>query len=339
VLSAGPDARGGFQGPGARAAVLLPAAALAGVCAAPGPGAHEAAGESVTPVARCASTARADVAAVRVERGLAYAVPAGDTLRLDLARPAGPGPHPVVVLLHGGGWEGGDRSAMESEMRLLAGRGFAAAAVSYRLTRAPRHVFPAAVADVRCAVRWLRANAPALGLDPARVGALGFSAGAHLASMLGVGAAGTAGAPPDVATAAGCLAAPGGSAAVQAVVSVAGPQDLRVNGPYTQEQARLVTNFLGVFPGDAPAAAALASPIAHVGPRAAPFLLVHGTADGLVPVAHARRMRDALRTAAVPATLVELRGAGHSFPPLDTGNRPGVGCTIFAFFERWLRPR
>jgi acetyl esterase/lipase len=200
-------------------------------------------------------------------------------------------------------------------------------------------VFPAAVADVRCAVRWLRANAPALGLDPARVGALGFSAGAHLASMLGVGADGTGGPPPDESAAAGCLAPPGGSAAVQAVVSVAGPQDLRVNGPYTQEQARLVTNFLGAFPGDAPAVAALASPVAHVGPRAAPFLLVHGTADGLVPVAHARRMRDALRAAAVPATLVELRGAGHSFPPLDSADRPGVGCTIFAFLDRWLRPR
>jgi dipeptidyl aminopeptidase/acylaminoacyl peptidase len=125
---------------------------------------------------------------------------------------------------------------------------------------------------------------------------------------------------------------------VQAVVSVAGPQDLRVDGPYTQEQARLVTNFLGAFPGDAPEVAARASPIAHVGPRAAPFLLVHGTGDALVPVAHARRMRDALRAAGAPATLVELRGVGHGFPALDDADRPVVGCTVFAFFDRWLRP-
>jgi acetyl esterase/lipase len=245
----------------------------------------------------------------------------------------------VVVLLHGGGWEGGHRSAMEDEMRLLARRGFAAATVSYRLTRAPRDVVPAAVADVRCAVRWLRTHAPALGLDAAHVGVLGFSAGAHLASMLGVGAAGAAAGPPDAVGSAACRAGPATSAAVQAVVSVAGPQDLRVNGPYTQEQARLVTNFLGAFPGDAPAVAALASPIAHVGPQAAPFLLVHGTADGLVPVAHARRMRDALRSAGVAVTLVELRGGGHSFPALDAPDRPEVGCTILAFLDRWLSPR
>ena len=309
-----------------------PAAGAAG----PGEAGSPAAGESVTPAARCAPPSRADAAAVRVAFDLPYAAPGGDTLRLDLARPAGPGPHPAVVLLHGGGWEGGDRRAMHDAMRLLAARGYAAAAVGYRLTAAPRDVFPAAVHDVRCAVRWLRAHARAHDLDPARVGALGFSAGGHLASMLGVGAGGD-----DAAaclTAPGAPGAPGASGAVQAVVSVAGPQDLRVDGPYTQEQARLVTNFLGAFPGDAPEVAARASPIAHVGPHAAPFLLVHGTGDALVPVAHARRMRDALRAAGAPATLVELRGVGHGFPALDDADRPVVGCTVFAFFDRWLRP-
>jgi acetyl esterase/lipase len=281
---------------------------------------------------------------VRTEIGVPYAAVGGDTLRLDLARPLGPGPHPVVVLLHGGGWEGGDRSAMHAEMRLLARRGYAAAAVGYRLTRAPRNVFPAAVEDARCAVRWLRVHASRLALDPERVGALGFSAGAYLASMLGVAPAAALDASAARPEAAGvsrpaCLAAGELPAAVQAVVSVAGPQDLRVNGPYTREQARLVTNFLGVFPGDAPALAAAASPITHVAPRAAPFLLVHGSRDDLVPVDHARRMRDALRGAGVPATLLELRGAGHSFPALDARDEPAVGCTTFAFFDRWLRGR
>jgi acetyl esterase/lipase len=323
------------------AAAALAALAGAGGCAGAAPEPHAgpgAAGEAVARVARCARPSAADAAAVRVERDVAFAAPGGDTLRLDLARPAGAGPHPVVVLLHGGGWEGGHRSAMDDEMRLLAARGYAAATASYRLTRAPRDVFPAAVDDARCAVRWLQANAAALGLDPARVGALGFSAGAHLASMLGVGApGGDAAAAPNAGG--GCLAAGGAGPAVRAVVSVAGPQDLRVNGPYTQEQARLVTNFLGAFPGDAPALAERASPIAHVGPRAAPFLLVHGTQDGLVPVAHARRMRDALRGAGVPATALELGGVGHSFPPLDDPGRPEVGCTIFAFLDRWLAAR
>jgi dipeptidyl aminopeptidase/acylaminoacyl peptidase len=64
---------------------------------------------------------------------------------------------------------------------------------------------------------------------------------------------------------------------------------------------------------------------------------VHGTDDGLVPVAHARRMRQALQAAGVPATLLELRGLGHSFPALDARDRPEVGCTILAFLARWLR--
>jgi acetyl esterase/lipase len=233
-----------------------------------------------------------------------------------------------VVLAHGGGWEGGHRRDMQDDMLELAARGYVAATVSYRLTRGARNRFPAAVQDVRCAVRWLRARSDSLGIDPANVGALGFSAGAHLVSMLGV-------APADPTLDGGCDAR--GDASVQAVVSVAGPQDLRVNGAYTQEQARLVTNFLGVFPGDDPALAERASPIAHVGAGDAPFLLVHGADDPLVPVAHARRMAAALRTAGVPATLLEQPGVRHSYAGLAARARPTVACTAIAFFDRWLK--
>jgi acetyl esterase/lipase len=312
-----------------------------GAGAPPDPVSARGAGEAVAVVGRCAPPDRTASAAVQTQLGLPYASADGDTLRLDIARPAGRGPHPVVLLLHGGGWEGGDRGAMRAEARLLAARGYAAVSVSYRLTRAPHNVFPAAVQDVRCAVRWLRTRATSLDLDGGRIGALGFSAGAHLASMLGAAAE----VPALDRGAAACLAATDApdasdaSPAVQAVVSVAGPQDLRVRGPYTPEQARLVTNFLGAFPGDAPGLAELASPIAHVGAQAAPFLLVHGTRDELVPVEHARRMRDALRGAGVPATVLELRGAGHEFPALDAPDRPEVGCTTLAFLERWLRGR
>jgi acetyl esterase/lipase len=297
---------------------------------------------TIEAVAPCDSTIPGRAAATRSRLDVPFAVELRDTLRLDLELPAGIGPHPLVVLLHGGGWEGGHRSAMHGEMRVLASHGYAAATVSYRLTRGSRHVFPAAVQDVRCAVRWLRARADSLGVDAERVGALGFSAGAHLASMLGVAAAvpGLDGGSPSAAAADWtCLAARDESPGVQAVVSAAGPQDLRVNGPYTAEQARLVTKFLGAFPGDAPDRAALASPIAHVGPHAAPFLLVHGTRDDLVPIAHARRMRDALQAAGVPATVLEERGLGHAFPALDAIDRPRVGCTTLAFLDRWLRRR
>jgi acetyl esterase/lipase len=323
--------------------LLAIGAALVGCTGTAPSGTSGTALESVQRTSRCDLAAREATSPIRVQPGLAYAAVDGDTLRMDLALPSGAGPHPLVMLLHGGGWEGGDRSAMTGEMRLLAARGYAAATVSYRLTRGSRDVFPAAVLDVRCAVRWLRTRAPSLPIDGARIGVVGFSAGAHLASMLGVGV-GDAVLDPVAARArrGRCLlpeGVPAGDATVQAVVSVAGPQDLRVDGPYTPEQARLVTNFLGVFPGDAPAVAAAASPIAHVRPGAAPFLLVHGTRDELVPIAHARRMRDALHAANVPATLVEVGGMGHAFPALDARDAPVAGCTTAAFLDRWLRAR
>lgn len=310
-----------------RSIVRAAAALLAAGCTAtpedpePGP-------EAVEIAATCAPT----YGAYAEQFGVPFAVRDGDTLRLDLARPATAGPHPVVLLLHGGGWVSGDRSSMHGEMRLLASQGYAAAAVQYRLTQAPTNVFPAAVHDVRCATRFLRTRAGELALDPARVGVVGYSAGAHLASMLGVGASG--GPEED-----GCLADAGADAAVQGVVALAGPQDLRVNGPYTDEQAQLVTNFLGVFPGDAPAVAEAASPIAHVSGHSAPFLLVHGDQDGLVPVEHARRMRSALHAADVPATLLELAGVGHGLPGLDATGSRTVGCTGLAFLDRWVRGR
>ena len=217
---------------------------------------------------------------------------------------------------------------MHDEMLAFARHGYAAATVQYRLTRAPDAVFPAAVADVRCAVRVLRSRAASYNADPDRIAAAGFSAGAHLASMLGAAA--------DVQGLDESCPASGPAPAVRAVISVAGPQDLRVNGPYTQEQARLVTNFLGVFPGDDPARAALASPIVHAGPGDPPFLFIHGTSDGLVPPNHPRRMAEALRQAGTPATVIELRGRGHSWPGLLSSGEARVRCTTADFLERWL---
>src|SRR5262249_59047966 len=95
----------------------------------------------------------------------------------------GDGPVPVVVGLHGGGWRMGKRQDLAKLTELLAAQGFAAARVSYRL--APQHQFPAQIEDCKAAVRWLRANAKKYKLNPDRVGAVGFSAGAHLACLLG----------------------------------------------------------------------------------------------------------------------------------------------------------
>jgi PelA/Pel-15E family pectate lyase len=103
--------------------------------------------------------------------------------QLDLYLPAGPGPHPVVLIVHAGGWDSGSRQMERPFARQLAARGFATAPVSYRLGKSGR--FPAALHDLKAAVRWLRAHATEHNLDPTRIAVIGISAGGHLAALLG----------------------------------------------------------------------------------------------------------------------------------------------------------
>ena len=308
-------------------------AAVLAACSTPvsegGVGVASGTNESVTPKASCAAESVA-ASSVRSARGVTYVVRDGKPLRFDVAWSEAGAPAPLVLLLHGGSWSGGSPASLDDEMFALARRGYTAATIEYRLTQAPRNVFPAAAADVRCALRMLRRRAGEYHIAPERVAAMGYSAGGHLASLLGTGAA------LRELDAVGC---DGGDAdvRVQAVVSYAGPQDLRVNGPYTQEQADIVTNFLGVFPGDDPAIATLASPIAHVRAGAPPFLLVHGTDDELVPVSHPRRMVTTLRQAGTPASLIELKDIGHGFVGFVASRDATVRCTVDGFLQRWLR--
>ncbi len=291
--------------------------------------AYDGALESVAHTDRC--DAPPDMSAsVQLARDVPYPQPDGRTLRMDVAWSTGGGPAPLILLLHGGGWSGGSRASMHGEMHALAALGYTAAAVEYRLSQAGQNLFPAAAQDVRCALRTLRTRAADYNIAPTRAAIMGYSAGGHLASLLAVGAH----VPEFDHPSCGSVE---DDDRVQAVVSYAGPQDLRVNGPYTAEQAELVTNFLGAFPGDAPALATLASPIAHVRAGAPPFLLVQGVDDPLVPASHARRMRDALRQAGTPASLIELRGVGHGYVGMAASRTDSVRCTVTAFLGRWLR--
>ncbi len=217
---------------------------------------------------------------------------------LDVYLPAGappPGGWPAVLSIHGGGWRSGDRGAMQLGAERLARAGYVVVNINYRLV--PAGTYPAAVQDALCALAFTRARAAAWGLDPARIATFGYSAGGHLASMLGVAAS----APthqPD------CAAGPTGPPA--AVISGAGPQDLRL---YPEVAA--VVEFVGGSKAAVPERWDAASPVTHVAAGAPPFLFVHGEEDWLVDLEHARAMQAALDAVGTPSELLTLPAGGH----------------------------
>ena len=245
-----------------------------------------------------------------VERDLVYGKGADTDLKLDLAMPkAGDGPFPAVVFLHGEGWRAGNRQQMNHFIEGMAGLGYVAITVEYRLVPAAR--FPAQVEDCKAAVRWLRANARKYRVDPDRIGVVGFSAGGHLAAMLGVtgkedGLEGIGGNP-------------GQSSRVQAVVTFFGPTDFSTRDWSKDLENEVIVPFLGGSLADKSDVYKRASPINYVTRDAPPFLIFHGTDDKLVPIDQARRLAAKLKSLDVPTQLVELPGEGHGFT--DAGNQ------------------
>lgn len=279
------------------------------------------AGLTLKVVKTCKLPAQPKLGAINFAANVAYATMDGQVQRLDISWPKGTGPFPLVVMVHGGGWTSGSKTAFLLETRRLAGAGYAAATVSYRLAKAPKNIFPAAVQDVRCAVRWLRDNSASYSIDPKRVAAVGTSAGGHLVAMLGT-ASDKAGLDSKDCDAA---AQP---VSVSGVASFYGVHDMRGG------TSSLLTNFLGAAPKKVPLKAALASPLVHVDASDPPMLLVHGTADKIVPVTQSRAMKAALDKAGVPALSLELNGAGHAFGVLSglPAHRQH-GCTLMGFLK------
>ena len=260
------------------------------------------------------------VAAVplRVEKNVTYATVNGTTLQFDLAVPKEGGPFPAVVCMHGGGWRGGDRRELSSPTRgkdgkpgpsiieAIAARGYAAVSISYRF--APANKFPAQIEDAKTAVRFLRANAKKFDIDPDRVGALGYSAGGHLALLLG-----TADKPAEPSGAASGGAPPEQDCRVGCVVSFFGPTDLSRYAATPGIEDAFMVPFLGPACKTDPEVYKRASPLERVTKGAAPVLMIHGTADVVVPILHAELMFKRLSDAGVPAELIKVRGEGHGW--------------------------
>jgi acetyl esterase/lipase len=258
----------------------------------------------------CSLTAQ-DKAAdpIRLESDLVYAKGGDQELQLDLAMPReGNGPFPAVVCVHGGGWRGGKYKDLTNLARTLAGRGYVAITIQYRLT--PKHQFPAQVEDSKAAVRWLRANAEKYKVNPDAIGAVGFSAGGHLVSMLGLttkddGLEGNGDLTP---------AASKQSSRVQAVANFFGPADL-TQGDWDPRVQPLLTDFLGGTLQEKAAAYKKASPLTYVrkDKDQPPFLLFHGTKDEIVRYKHSELLLAALKEAGTPARLVTMEGEGHGW--------------------------
>jgi len=258
-----------------------------------------------------------------LETDVVYAEVDGVPLRYDHYRPLGTtGPVPAVVFVHGGGWTRGDPSQAAGNALHLVRRGVATIAISYRL--APAHRFPAPLDDVRRGLRWVRAHADALGIDPGRLALLGLSAGAHLVML-----AHLAGTIPELAPdlRADLRDVP---ETVRAVVAHYGPYDLG------RRRSEMVDGLLGPRVED-PAWARLASPIAHAANATAPVLLIHGTADQLVSWRESERMHAALLDAGKASELLLLDGAPHAFQVNWRGEaNQRANTAMDAFLDRHL---
>jgi acetyl esterase/lipase len=242
---------------------------------------------------------------VRELRDLAYG-PHGERNLLDLYLPdESASPRPLVVCIHGGGWAGGGKEAYEWMGRSLAGHGFAAASITYRFW--PQWLCPAAMDDAQRAVRWLRRHAAQYRLDPARVGAIGGSAGAHLAAYLGLTET-RDNTDPELA------AYP---SRVQCVVDCYGPVDFVAM--MNSASAPIVEGFIGKPLTPATEAEYRQASPFHLVPRdLPPFLIVHGALDtgesmGDVPIGVSAAFHEKLRQAGGDSAFIRLETAPHGF--------------------------
>lgn len=259
---------------------------------------------------------------VEVQEDITYWTGDDAELQLDACLPTGAdAATPAVLLVHGGGFTGGDRASegMRALCRDTARAGAAAFSVDYRL--APENPYPAQVEDLANAVRWLRepAQVERFGIDPERIGAIGSSAGAIIAQTLA-----TRGEGPTTS-----------GARLGAVASLSGVSVLTTDGRQLGEPdpraVQIVLDYLGCeSPEDCPQSEA-ASPVSAVDPTDPPMLLVNGT-DELVPQEQADAMAEALDAAGVPVEVVTVDGPQHGVSLLNAD----VRRALYSFLEESL---
>jgi alpha-L-fucosidase 2 len=240
-----------------------------------------------------------------------YGAAAGEELKLDLSLPDGPGPFPICLHVHGGGFVKGDKQKKFKPLfAALTEAGYAWVSINYRL--APAHKYPGSVEDLETAVRWVKAHAQEYRFDPDRIVLIGESAGGYLVNLVG--------------------AQNKEDTRVAAVVSFYGPADM--NAMYQPEQIRPGgANYFGVTEDNQAARKLLAeaSPATYVRPGLPPFLLLHGNADNRIRYRQSVDFLDRLKKAGVPSELITIEGGGHGM-----GGWAKMGSDYIAQLIAWL---
>jgi len=266
-------------------------------------------------------------ASVRAVRDITYIQRGGHALQLDLYLPAQKASAPpqskipAVVFVHGGGWQSGNRAEFVPMAIRLAERGFATATVSYRLS--PEARYPAAIHDVKSALRWVRAHAGEYGIDPARIAVAGGSAGGQIASLVGV----TNGVDKFDPDGAGSTV----SSAAQAIVNIDGLSDFtspaaRENEDNPAKRPTAAGSWLGGSYADVPDTWREASPTFYVSAKTPPILFI-GSAQPRFAVGR-EAMIEKMASQGVAAQTVLLPETPHSFWLFDPWLGPTVEATV-----------
>lgn len=247
-------------------------------------------------------------------------------LLLDVYSPANiEGRLPGLIFVHGGGWKSGGKKDYKIYAVQYPQRGYVVALISYRFVQeAP---LPACIEDTKCAVRWMRANAAELQVDPDRIAVIGGSAGGHLSLMAAYSS--------DVPELEGQGGHAGVSSAVAAVVDLYGPTNFTL--PEVRDHPVLLNGFKKTY-DEAPDLYRLASPITHVDANDPPTLVIQGTIDTIVPTSQSDLLVEWLRSLGVPYYYARLDGWPHTldiFPEVNVY----VQRLMDSFFAEVLAPK
>ena len=254
---------------------------------------------------------------VLVRRGIEFARPTGVPLTVDVYRPAGAGPHPVLVQLYGGAWQRGSPADNPSFASWFASKGYVVFAADYR--HAPEATWPAQIEDVRSALDWIATHAIEYEADTSRLALVGRSAGAQLVLLAAYQA---------------------GASSVRAVVSFYGPTDL-VEGwrdpphPDPLDIRAILETYLRGTPDTVLPRYQEASPVTYVSALVPPTLLVNGGRDHIVSPRFGRELDERLRHAGAVSALLEIPWAEHAFDALPNGVSGQIALYYTERFLAW----